>query len=61
MSEYPKKVSNNDLNNSKFRGGLIDADKVYVGKNGGDNYNIVVNSSASLATLTTRQEKRNRQ
>ncbi|NEN96393.1 MAG: NACHT domain-containing protein [Moorea sp. SIO3I7] len=59
MSEDPKKVSNNDLPNSQFGGGFVDADTVNVGQLGGDinNYNVVVNPPPTL----TRQEYRNRQ
>ncbi|NEQ80627.1 MAG: NACHT domain-containing protein [Moorea sp. SIO2I5] len=62
MSEDSKKVSNNDLRNSQLGGGFIDADTVYVGKNGGDihnhyNYKYVGNPPPTL----TRQEYRNRQ
>ncbi len=39
-SEDPKQVSNNDLRNSQFGGGLINADTVNAGRIGGDIYNI---------------------
>ncbi|MEH2468542.1 AAA-like domain-containing protein [Nostoc sp.] len=39
-SEDPKQVSSNDLRNSQFGGGLINADTVNAGRIGGDIYNI---------------------
>ena len=39
-SEDPKQVNNNDLRNSQFGGGLINADTVNAGRIGGDIYNI---------------------
>ncbi|MEH1889728.1 MAG: hypothetical protein V7K92_09810 [Nostoc sp.] len=39
-SEDPKQVSSNDLCNSQFGGGLINADTVNAGRIGGDIYNI---------------------
>lgn len=59
MSEQPKKVSENDLRNSQFGGGFVDAETVNVNRIGGDihNYNVVVNKQSDL----TPQEYRNRQ
>ncbi|MBD2511866.1 AAA-like domain-containing protein [Nostoc muscorum FACHB-395] len=39
-SEDPKQVSSNDLRNSQFGGGLVNADTVNAGQIGGDIYNI---------------------
>jgi septal ring factor EnvC (AmiA/AmiB activator) len=39
-SQDPKQVNNNDLRNSQFGGGLINADTVNAGQIGGDIYNI---------------------
>ena len=39
-SEDPKQVSSNDLRNSQFGGGLINAGTVNAGQIGGDIYNI---------------------
>lgn len=39
-SEDPKQVNNNDLRNSQFGGGFINADTVNAGRIGGDIYNI---------------------
>ncbi|MCC5632524.1 hypothetical protein LC613_33465 [Nostoc sphaeroides CHAB 2801] len=39
-SEDPKQVSNNDLRNAQFGGGLINAGTVNAGRVGGDIYNI---------------------
>jgi energy-coupling factor transporter ATP-binding protein EcfA2 len=57
MSEDPKKVSKNDLRNSQFGGGFIDAETVNADRIGGDIYNVVLNQQPTL----TRQEYRNRQ
>jgi energy-coupling factor transporter ATP-binding protein EcfA2 len=57
MSEGPKKVSNNDLRNSQFGGGFIDAETVNADRIGGDIYNVVLNQQPTL----TPQECRNRQ
>lgn len=51
-SQDPKQVNNNDLHNSQFGGGLINAENVTAGRIGGDIYNIYwghesVNSSAT--------------
>ena len=57
MSEDPKKVSNNDLRNSQFGGGFIDAETVNADRIGGDIYNVFPNQQPTL----TQQEYRNRQ
>ncbi|NEP00738.1 MAG: NACHT domain-containing protein [Symploca sp. SIO2E9] len=57
MPEEPKKVSNNDLQNSQFAGGFVDAETVNAHQIGGDIYNIALNQQPTL----TRQEYRNRQ
>jgi uncharacterized membrane protein YeaQ/YmgE (transglycosylase-associated protein family)/GTPase SAR1 family protein len=57
MSEDPKKVSKNDLRNSQFGGGFIDAETVNADRIGGDIYNVVLNQQPTL----TRQEYHNRQ
>jgi DNA polymerase III delta prime subunit len=57
MSEDPKKVSKNDLRNSQFGGGFIDADTVNADRIGGDIYNVFLNQQPTL----TPQECRNRQ
>ncbi len=59
MSEDPKKVSKNDLRNSQFGGGFVDAETVHANRIGGDtynNYNVGLNQQPTL----TRQEYRNR-
>jgi hypothetical protein len=48
-SEDPKQVSNNDLRNSQFGGGLINADTVNAGQIGGDIYNIHVGQQMSAS------------
>jgi len=57
MSEDPKEVSKNDLRNSQFGGGFIDAETVNADRIGGDIYNVVLNQQPTL----TRQEYHNRQ
>ena len=57
MSEDPTKVSKNDLRNSQFGGGFIDAETVNADRIGGDIYNVVLNEQPAL----TRQERHNRQ
>jgi eukaryotic-like serine/threonine-protein kinase len=57
MSEDPKKVSNNDLRNSQFGGGFIDAETVNADRIGGDIYNVFLNQQPTLNP----QECRNRQ
>ncbi len=46
-SEDPKQVSNNDLRNSQFGGGFINADTVNAGRIGGDIYNIHLGQQAA--------------
>ncbi len=57
MSEDLKKVSKNDLRNSQFGGGFIDAETVNADRIGGDIYNVFLNQQPTL----TPQECRNRQ
>ncbi|MEH2423128.1 MAG: AAA-like domain-containing protein [Nostoc sp.] len=59
-SEDPKQVSNNDLRNSQFGGGLINAESVNTGQIGGDIYNIhleqqTVTSSNSAQSQNQRE------
>lgn len=49
-SEDPKKFTNNDLHNSQFGGGFINADTVNAGQIGGDIYNIHI---GHLLTMTS--------
>ncbi|NET05025.1 MAG: NACHT domain-containing protein [Symploca sp. SIO2B6] len=57
MPEEPRKVSNNNLQNSQFAGGFVNAETVNAHQIGGDIYNIALNQQPTL----TRQEYRNRQ
>ena len=59
-SEGPKQVSNNNLRNAQFGGGLINADTVNAGRIGGDIYNIhlgqqTVTSGNSIQSQNQRQ------
>jgi hypothetical protein len=59
-SEDPKQVSNNDLRNSQFGGGFINAEIVNAGRIGGDIYNIhlgqqTVTSGNSIQSQNQRQ------
>jgi AAA-like domain len=59
-SEDPKQVSKNDLRNSQFGGGFINADTVNAGQIGGDIYNIhfgqqTVKSGNSVQSQNQRQ------
>lgn len=48
-SEDPKQVNNNDLRNSQFGGGLINADTVNAGQIGGDIYNIHLGQQTAVS------------
>ena len=56
-SEDQKEVSKNDLRNSQFGGGFINAENVNAQRIGGDIYNVALNQQPTL----TRQEYQNRQ
>ncbi|MBE8998857.1 MULTISPECIES: hypothetical protein [unclassified Nostoc] len=48
-SEDPKQVSSNDLRNSQFGGGLINAGTVNAGQIGGDIYNIHLGQQTAVS------------
>ncbi|MEH2411035.1 hypothetical protein [Nostoc sp.] len=60
-SEDPKQVSSNDLRNSQFGGGLINAESVNAGLIGGDIYNIHLGQqTAASGSPTPSQNQRER-
>lgn len=59
-SENQKEVSSNDLRNSQFGGGFINADTVNAGQIGGDIYNIHLGQQAASGSPPQSQKQRER-
>ncbi|MBN3907094.1 MAG: TIR domain-containing protein [Nostoc sp. NMS1] len=59
-SQDPKQVNNNDLRNSQFGGGLINAGTVNAGQIGGDIYNIHLSEEAGSGNSVQSQSQRQR-
>lgn len=56
-SQDPKQVSKNDLRNSQFGGGLINADTVNAGRVGGDIYNIHLGQQTAASGSPPQSQK----